>query len=416
MRKLSVFTVLALVCAALMLSLSGCAVESDQTGTLVVNLRDEVTRNIFDTTDGLDMGISYYQVLVYQLNDLDPATLVTDTTVAKTNDSIVIEALSPGSYVLEVFGYNDSGTSGDPGEIIAYLDERGSGEETFRYRPFTITKGEVTTIGSDDAVLVPVVDDGEGSAEVGALEVAVDWSALAEEGSGFEDFAASLGTPDVQVTVSQMNGSKEHYDTVPWTVDSLSVTEQTRTVSDVSAHSSNITFDALPVGYYQVTAAIKSGSGAENPGVTMLERMGIVRIVAEYSPYRSIITGKVTTGTFTITDSTSFLTGSLNLSISEEMDLLDVSFTNPPSTLYIDQPATFVVAADQPAMGNSLSYEWYLNGELLSIVDASSEETFTLTEAGQYTLTVMVYEKDSGDNGVNFGYASTEITVEEIIL
>lgn len=411
MKKLSVSAALTMACVALILSLSACAVESESTGDLVINLRDEVTvtRNIFETSDGLDMEISYYQILVYQLNDPDNASLVTDTTVARTSDSIVIEALSPGSYALEVFGYNDSGTDGDPGEIIAYLDERGSGEDTFRYRLFDIAKGEVTTIGSDDAVLVPVVDEGS----VGSLTVTVDWSALAEVDSGYEEFAASLGTPDVEVTITQMNGSKEHYETVPWTVDSSSVTEQTKTSTDVSGSSSTITFNSLPVGYYQVTAAIKSGSGAENPGVTMLERMGIVRIVAEYSPYRAFITGKVTTGTFTITDSTSFLTGSLDLSISEDMDLLTVSFTGPPSTMTANQPATFTVAADQPATGNSLTYEWYLNGELLSIVDATSEEALTLSEGGQYTLTVMVYEKDSQGAGVNFGFASTEITVQE---
>ncbi|MBN2859679.1 MAG: hypothetical protein JXK93_05365 [Sphaerochaetaceae bacterium] len=410
MRKLSVCMVPALVCAVLMLSLSGCAVESESTGDLVINIKDEVTvteRNIFSTTDGLDMDISAYQIVISEITD--QSNPITDMTIAKTSDSIVIEALSPGSYVLGIYGLNESD------EIIAYLDEQTSGDPESRYRSFDIEKGEVTTITSAEAVLVPVVDSGVmNSGKVGSLSVTVDWSALEVEGSGFEDFAASLGTPDVEVTVTQMNGAKKHYEINTWVVEDVDVTDQTKTNEDVSVSSSTLVFDSLPVGYYQVTAAVKSGSSAENPGLTMLERMDFVRIVAEYSTgFRSTYTGALTTGTFTITDSTSFLTGSLDLSISEEMDLLALSFTTPPSTVYVNTATSFTVSAPEPASGNSLSYEWYLNGDKITITDPAGTEDITIEETGQYTLTVVVYEKDSSGNGVNFGYASTEITVEE---
>jgi hypothetical protein len=384
-----VMSMAAIVC--LLIIAVGCTFDSQAGGTLVIQLKDEVDRNIFETTTGLDMDIASYKIDLYSAT---PRGLIEpDVTYQISSDqsSLVIEALTPGDYTLRVTGHNgwDPTNSVVSGEAIAYL----SGEES----PFTISRGNVTVIGSDEAILVPIVG------RTGNLTITVDWTAILNATTGEPDL---VDNPDVSVTITQINDKFVHYSTTTWTdANSASVTTETKSDSAVADGNSVISFTDIPVGWYQVTAEVTS-TDAENFDVTQLKRMGFVRVVADLNS----VTAATTTGTFTITDATSFETGSLDLSLSEEMDPLTLSFTTIPDPITTASSATFTVAAAGEQSGSTLTYAWYINGDV--VVNATTNsEALSFAEAGQYTVTVVVFETDSSDGAVNWGSASCEVDV-----
>ena len=379
----------------------GCSMEAGGTrGSLIIQVQN-ATRNIFESTDSMagDMEILGYKITLSQVGGSD---LVYHRQAGTS--AFVFEALTPGDWKLKIAGFNawDSTNSTVSGEQIAYLQPANSDATVEGEISFSIRRGSITIISSTQAILIPV------RSETGALDIVVDWSDLTSRESDLYD------NPDVSVTVTQINDKFGNYPTIPWTPNSSPVTTETKTDETVSGTSSTFSFSALPVGWYEVVATMTSTS-AENEGVTQLKRMGYVRVIDLYD------SGTVTTtGTFTITDATSFATGSLDLSISENMDPLTVSFTEIGSVATINYPhenghgytayGSFEVATEGATSANNLSYVWYVNGEEVTGQTASSM-IYMFEEAGQYTITAVVYEQDGSSNAVNWGSASHEVVV-----
>ncbi|MGE4453289.1 MAG: hypothetical protein AB7D92_02045 [Sphaerochaeta sp.] len=388
----------------------GCSMEVEANeGSLVIQVQEAIDRNIFTSEDDLtgdDMTIRGYKITLTPggvVRGLEENVLVYHR---EANGSpLVLEALEPGNWGLEIAGYNgwSEGTNEVSGAQIAYLKPVSDSSTSQGAIPFSIRRGTITTISSESAVLVPV------RSSTGALNIVVDWSALDSV-----DEQKLYNNPDVRVEVTQINDRFSNYPTMKW--DNESVTTETKVGTlDAGGNSSTISFAALPVGWYEVVAALTSTS-AENSGVTQLKRMGYVRVIDDGASLTTV----TSTGTFTITDATSFATGSLDLSISEDMDPLDVSFTEIRSPEGINYPdvdgfgdfalGSFEVATEGNDSGNDLSYAWYVNGELVSGQIAASM-FYAFTEAGQYTITAVVYEKD-GNTAVNWGSASHEVVVD----
>ena len=391
------------------LIIPGCSMESGvPEGSLVVQVQEAMTRNIFESTNtltGNDMNIEGYKItLIPPGTDRGFSGLVYHR---KADGSpIVLEALEPGLWGMEIAGYNgwNDTTKEVSGEQIAYLRPEEDTHTSQGSIEFSIQRGKITTISSAEAVLVPVR-----SFSGGALDIVVDWSAL-----NSVDEQKLYNNPDVSVKVTQINDRFSNYPTMNWDdASNASVTTETITNESVTGTSSSISFAALPVGWYEVVATLTSTS-PENSSVTQLKRMGYVRVIDD-----AIGDTVTTTGTFTITDATSFATGSLDLSISEDMDPLSVSFTEMGSPDGINYPNTdgfgseaygsFEVEATGADEANTLSYAWYVNGELVSDQTAASM-VYPFSEAGQYTLTAVVYET-STTGAVNWGSASHEVVV-----
>ena len=379
----------------------GCSMEAGEPrGSLIIQVQN-ATRNIFESTNSMtgDMEIAGYKITLSQVGG---SALVYHRQAGTS--AFVFEALTPGNWKLKIAGFNDwdSENSTVSGEQIAYLQPSDSDATVEGEISFSIRRGSITTIDSTRAILIPV------RSETGNLSIIVNWSALASTESDLYD------NPDVSVTVTQINDKFGNYPTMTWTSNNSAVTTETKTDESVSGTSSTLSFSALPVGWYEVVATMTSTS-AENEGVTQLKRMGYVRIID--------LDGSdpvTTTGTFTITDATSFATGSLDLSISENMDPLTVGFTEIGSVGGINYPhedghgytafGSFEVATEGAASANDLSYVWYVNGEEVANQTASSM-IYLFEEAGQYTITAVVYEQDSSFNAVNWGGASHEVVV-----
>lgn len=396
MRTFSYIMVIAILCFVGV----GCefAYQPEGGGTLVLNLRDETSRNIFtssNTMAGNDMDIQAYRIHLFlggfRGEGNDP--MYTFDRQAGS-DSLVFEALTPGSWMLVVEGYNDwDATNGQAsGALIALLNS---------YPTFSIQRGGVTRISSDEAVLVPV------TGQLGTVSITVDWS------------DASLpvelyNQPDVEVTLKQINERFYRYPTAAWTVsEGVTATTQTKRIEQVTAAAATLSFTSIPVGWYEVLASLTSQSG-----VDQLKRLGFVRVVYDLSAGGAV----TTSGLFAITDGTSFATGSLGLTISEDMDPLTVAFpdTNPVELIYPNSAgfdssiaATFAVTVDGMDAASTLSYAWYVNGTAAvdeDTTDAANQCTYTFAETGQYTVTVVVQESSVSGN-LNWGSASFEVHV-----
>ncbi|WP_319757878.1 hypothetical protein [uncultured Sphaerochaeta sp.] len=389
----------------------GCSMEAvSPEGSLVIQVQEAMTRNIFESTNTLTgdgMNIKGYKITLTQGGVIRGISGLVYHRKAD-GSPIVLEALEPGLWGLEIAGYNgwNDTTKEVSGEQIAYLRPKEDTHTSQGYIEFSIQRGKITTISSAEAVLVPVR-----SFSGGALDIVVDWSAL-----NSVDEQKLYNNPDVSVKVTQINDRFSNYPTMNWDdASNASVTTETKVGTlDAGGTSSTISFAALPVGWYEVVATLASSS-TENSSVTQLKRMGYVRVIDDYEG--ETIT---TTGTFTITDATSFATGSLDLSISEDMDPLTMSFTEIGSPECINYPNTdgfgdmafgsFEVEATGADSANTLSYAWYVNGELVSAQTAASMACF-FEEAGQYTITAIVYETTTDGSAVNWGSASHEVVV-----
>nr|WP_319472856.1 hypothetical protein [uncultured Sphaerochaeta sp.] len=393
------------------LLIPGCSMESGAPeGSLVVQVQEAMTRNIFTSTNtltGNDMNIEGYKITL-----IPPGTdrgFIGMVYHRKADGSaIVLEALEPGLWTLEIDGYNgwDEDNNTVLGEQIAHLKPSSDTSMSQGSITFSIQRGRITTITASEAVLVPV------RSNTGALDVVVDWSALESV-----DEQKLYNNPDVRVKVTQINDKFSNYPTTNWD-DALnaSVTTETKAGTlNTEGTASTISFAALPVGWYEVIATLTSSS-SQTSDVTQLKRMGFVRVVDDGASEDAV----KTTGTFTITDATSFATGSLDLSISEDMDPLSVSFTEMGSPDGINYPNTdgfgsgtygrFEVEATGADTANTLSYAWYVNGELIS-GETSASLLYPFLEAGQYTMTAVVYEQN-GETAVNWGSASHEVVVD----
>ncbi len=372
-----------------------------ESGTLLIQMREEgVSRNLFSTETDLDMDIASYKIRIFPGGEIRKLVEEYIYHMEADASSVVIEALRPGNWMLEIEGWNDWDAENEDvsGSQIAYLKSRGEGG---RYIPFPISRGRVTQVAATEAVLIPIVN-GEGN-----LTIIVDLSAVAESGM--------VHDPNVSVTIEQINDYFQHYTVTPWG-DPSTTTETRELVSPEEEKVFGHQFSGLPAGWYKVTAEITS-TAEENPNVVQLTRIGFVRVVSD-NIFGDPKDYPVTTGTFTITDTTSFVTGSLDLTISEEMDPLSITLAGDESILYGNADGFgdtvtsggYTVTVEGASSGNTLSYAWYVNGDEILSADAD-EESFEFAESGQYTVTVVVWEKDASLAYVNWGSASQEVSV-----
>ncbi len=409
------FIAVALILAALVFV--SCTMDgTDAKGSLILQLDDStVSKNIFTTTNDLtgDMDIQSYKII---LTPSSGSALTYEKEA--TSSTFVLDALTPGSWTLTIEGYNswDSSNETVSGEQIAYLEPSEDTPNSEGSVSFIIKRGTVTTISGDTAFLVPVCT------LTGDLDISVNWNDLNSD---------LYTTPTVAVTITQINNYFSQYATSSW--EGSSSLAQTITNESVATKSTSFTFDGIPVGWYEVTVTMTADSG-----VTYLKRMGYVRIIDSASS--DAIT---TTGTFTITDDTSFATGSLDLSISEEMDPLTVTFDDayaliPDDSSYSNLDLSFAetnevyyrntdgygvgsyqckvsVSVSNADTDNTLIYKWYVNGELATDADTTDDSnyfTYSFPETGLYTVTAVVLERDaSTERSVNWGSASVDVSV-----
>lgn len=396
MRTFGIIVMIALLC---LLGI-GCdfAYQPEGRGTLVLNLRDGMSRNIFTTTNdmaGNDMDIQAYRIYLslggFRGESNDPLYIYDRQA---DSDSLVFEALAPGSWSLVVEGFNDWDATNNQasGALIARIPYA---------IPFSIRRGVVTSIGGEEALLVPI------TGSTGTVSVTVDWSAAALPAELYDQ-------PDVQVMLTQINDKFLRYPTAAWTVsEGVTATAQTKRVEDVTATEATLSFTTIPVGWYEVLATLTSQSGVEQ-----LKRLGFVRVVYDLHAGGAVTTSAL----FTITDGTSFATGSLGLSISEDMDPLTVTFpdTNPGELTYPNDAGfgsaiagTFGVTVSGMDASSTLTYAWYVNGTAAvdaDATDAANQFTYSFAETGQYTVTAVVQESSTAGN-LNWGTSSFEVAV-----
>lgn len=407
----------ALLLAVLVLTGSSCYLESpgQDTGTLVLQLGNAASRNLFTTGNDLTgtladddaVEINAYTIVLRNTSSVSKAarrSMSYDTLEfhreAGTESTFIFDGLTPGDWNLEVEGWNDWDDSQQrvTGAQVAYLKEQETSGR--RIIPFTLRRGEVETVDSAQALLVPIIG------QEGDLEVSLDWSSPAV------DERLAVG-PAAQVQITQINNRFTYYPSQSWTeADTTDGFFQTK-VMDVDAvnRTAAAAFTELPVGWYEVLVTLTTSDGREE---LQLKRMGFVRIVADrYRPIDHV----TTSGTFTITDNASFATGSLELAIDEDLDPLTVSITQDSLEDYTHSDGfsgtasgSFSADAAGFAGGNSLLYSWYINGE--KVTESTSSLTYSFTETGQYTVTVTVFEEDADGGGINFGTASHEVTVD----
>ncbi len=156
------------------LIIPGCNMESGvPEGSLVVQVQEAMTRNIFESTNTLtgdDMNIKGYKITL-----IPPGT---DRGLEYHREAdgspIVLEALEPGLWELKIAGFNgwNNTTNEVSGDQVAYLKPSSDSSTDQGSVSFTIQRGRITTVSSAEAVLVPV------RSSTGDLSIVIDWSAL----------------------------------------------------------------------------------------------------------------------------------------------------------------------------------------------------------------------------------------------
>lgn len=317
----------ALLLAVLVLTASGCYLETpgQDTGTLVLQLGNAASRNIFTTGNDLTgtladddaVEINAYRIVLTNTSSVSkavrrsmPYETVEFHRSAGAESTFIFDGLTPGEWNLEVQGWNDWDESQQraAGAQVAYLKEQETSGR--RIIPFSLRRGEVETVDSAQALLVPIIG------QEGDLEVSLDWSSTAVD----EQLAAD---PAAQLQITQINDRFTYYPSLSWAAaDTTDGYVQTKVMSvDAATRTAAAAFIDLPVGWYEVLVTLSTSDGREE---LQLKRMGFVRIVAEGYWSADNVT---TSGTFTITDNASFATGSLDLTIDEDLDPLTVSIT-----------------------------------------------------------------------------------------
>ena len=95
------------------------------------------------------------------------------------------------------------------------------------------------------------------------------------------------------------------------------------------------------------------------------------------------------------------------------MKSLDVSFSEAsPKELSTNTEGRFTVSVSGLDSTYTLSYNWYVNGELVS-EEQSPTFVHSFNEAGQYTITSSVTAKNSANTAVKWGMAQSELSVLE---
>jgi len=367
----------------LVIAAAGCSLNTENgDGTVLIRLGDS-TRSIWYPEGESDfMDIESYK-LTFTKGE------ITVTSEIEPMDIFVMDALSAGEWIVEIEGYNGplvpEGNAEEQhvsGDQIAYLEPRDTAGNP-RNLLIDVNRGEVTQAS---AMLVPI--DNEGTGE---LEITVNWPQT--------ESLLVLQDPELTIKITNINYRFERY---------TSTTYEDESQTNDAADSKVITFTDLPLGWYEVVTTLRS-QNPDNSGVQIWKGIDFARVTYDPNAEATI----TTTGTITISD-LMLETGSINLTIDEDgFEPLPVAIddTAAEGTTF-DVNGAYILdseseaSVDFSATSGYDSYFWYLDGNETLITSGSAEASYTFTESGAYTVTVVTLQEG------NLGSSSAEIVIE----
>ncbi|MGE4453290.1 MAG: hypothetical protein AB7D92_02050 [Sphaerochaeta sp.] len=359
-----------------------------------ISLDRALKREAGPLSPDLDLEIASYDLTLY---GPERTTLVLERTLSVEEQQTTFDTLPTGSWKLRVQAKNAEGN------IVRSLGYDATLQD--RLISFEVMRGEVSVV---ECILVPYWE-GEG-----VLSLSLDWSLVDLDLLSTKPGLAVSITPLSEVSSLQgvqvatpLGGyaitSQEADDTL-----SVELSPEDGMLPD--GRAIQLVLSAIPAGLYEILVELCT----EETSVRLWKGVR----------FASVMEGGTTSLDISLLDPV-LQTGSIRFPIEEHLDPLGVSFSSAaPSTLYPGQKGKFTVAVTGQGNDSSLSYTWYVNGEEVesetgteteSESDEVSLETllFSLTEAGQYTITSSVTEEDSGGNLTNWGMAQWELTVEQ---
>lgn len=361
---------------------------SDRTGRLQVEIASDTSlprsEDSGDVLSTLDTKIVTYELQLERLGNSpvlherivtidDPGVEGNDTTV-----QITFDQLPTGLWNLRIFARNADG------QVIRYLPVQ---EETGeRIMQIEIRRGETS---SANPLLVPSL------AGQGTAELTIDWANV--------DSDLITQSPQLLITITSWDQELEdpsiivsdgYATTGESTEDGTLSFELEQNSEDASNTNALVTVLNLRAGVYTVSVALVSTNETVVwRGAKLFRVMDTDTVSVEFSLMDPDLE-----------------TGSIDLSIGEEMAALSVSFT-PESPTTIVYPSdlghgaevhdTFSVIVVGSA---NYTYLWYVNEKRQEGLDDDSAVLY-FTEAGQYTITVIVTD------AVNWGVAQLEVAV-----
>lgn len=330
----------------------------------------------------LNLEIASYELTLY---GPEHTTLVMKRTLVSEQSETLFDTLPTGTWKLRVEAKNAEGTII---RSLVYNDDLGD-----RVLPFSVRRGEISLV---DCTLAPYWE-GKGS-----LFLSLDWSLV--------DVDLLASKPEVIVVLTPLgNGSSLDEVTVHVNAGDYQVLSQ-QASDHLSAHLSptegispsrrevQLALRDLPAGLYEVSLRVQAQATTTKiwQGVRFVSMMEAATTELEVSLLDPALQ-----------------TGSITLPIGEQMKSLDVSFSEAsPKELSTNTEGRFTVSVSGLDSTYTLSYNWYVNGELVS-EEQSPTFVHSFNEAGQYTITSSVTAKNSANTAVNWGMAQSELSVLE---
>jgi hypothetical protein len=343
---------LILLTAVVLMTGSGCSLDTTSGETSLLIRLDEHSRAVFSPS--ISMETAAYRIT---LSGPEGENL---TIEREKGASSAIDGLSPGLWTMEIEGWNSWDGTAVSGQQVAYLESNGLG---VRSKEFSLRHGRVNEV---TARLVPL-DEGSGT-----LELTFDWSGVDER--------LAAGEPGLQIAVTNISDKFAYY-THDGSADTI-LTQQ------LGQPLSTRTFENLPAGWYQIITTLSSQSGGtEDPSIWS----GI--------DFARIVPGdEKTAGRIEIAD-LMLETGSADLWDFEERmdDALQVSITSEQTEeiLYTGIERSFSCGyTDADAV-----YQWYVDGQPVSGAD-SADFTHSFSQRGEHSVLVAVEDNGAWNGAV----------------
>ena len=366
---------------------------SDRTGRLqvVVELETSLPRSsegdVFSNVSStLDKQIVTYELQLERLGNspvyherivtIDDQGVEGDATTLQ----IIFDQLPTGLWNLRIFARNADG------QVIRYLPvQEITGERAMQIE---IRRGETS---SANPLLVPSL------AGKGTVALSIDWEQVDPDLlAQVPRMEIAITSWDLEMEDSVITVSDGYTSTGESTKDGTLSFEMEQNSEDVPYTDAHITVSPLPAGVYTLSVEmIGANETVVWRGAKLFRVMDADTVSVEFSLMDPDLE-----------------TGSIDLSIGQEMAALSVSFTE-------DSPTTIVYASDLGygaevhdtfsviVVGSAnYTYLWYVNEKRQEDFPGASAD-LQFTEAGQYTITVIVVDKDA----VNWGVAQLEVDV-----
>ena len=364
---------------------------SDRTGRLqvVVGLETSLPRSsegdvLSNVSSTLDKQIVTYELQLERLGNSpvyhERIVTIDDQGVEgdDTTLQIIFDQLPTGLWNLRIFARNADG------QVIRYLPvQENTGK---RVMQIEIRRGETS---SANPLLVPSL------AGSGTVELSIDWEQVDTDLlTQVPRMEVAITSWDLELEEPVIVVSDGYTSTGESTEDKTLSFELEQESGDASNTDALVTVSDLRAGVYTVSVALVSANETVVwQGVRLFRVMDADTVTVE----------------FTLMDQ-ALETGGIDLSIWQEIAALSVSFTQDSPYASDLADGSFSVIVVGSADYDTVTYEWYVNETRQEdYVDASADLHFT--EAGQYTITVMVVAKDADECIVNWGVAQLEVHV-----